>query len=97
MDTNAGDLTELIEVFDLTNILMVGHSTAGGERGCYIGRHRTKRAANDRFRAADHAQHGRESGWPADVGLDGNGEGVRNNCSQFCKDLGVRVLRLRPS
>jgi non-heme chloroperoxidase len=43
MDTYADDLAELIENLDLENLVMVGHSTGGGEVARYIGRHGTKR------------------------------------------------------
>ncbi|HLX82873.1 MAG TPA: alpha/beta hydrolase [Terriglobales bacterium] len=45
MDTYADDLSELFEKLDLTNVIMVGHSTGGGEVARYLGRHGTKRAA----------------------------------------------------
>ena len=43
MDTYADDLAELIEVLDLRNAILVGHSTGGGEVVRYIGRHGTGR------------------------------------------------------
>jgi non-heme chloroperoxidase len=45
MDTYADDLASLIEALDLTDIVLVGHSTGGGEITRYIGRHGTKRVA----------------------------------------------------
>jgi non-heme chloroperoxidase len=45
MDTYADDLAELIEGLDLKNMILVGHSTGGGEVARYIGRHGTKRVA----------------------------------------------------
>jgi len=45
MDTYADDLSELFEKLDLTNVIMVGHSTGGGEVARYLGRHGTKRVA----------------------------------------------------
>ena len=45
MDTYADDLSELIEVLDLKNIVLVGFSAGGGEVARYIGRHGTKRVA----------------------------------------------------
>lgn len=45
MDTYADDLSELIEILDLNNITLVGHSTGGGEVARYIGRYGTKRVA----------------------------------------------------
>lgn len=45
MDTYADDLATLIEVLDLTDVTLVGHSTGGGEIVRYIGRHGTGRVA----------------------------------------------------
>jgi non-heme chloroperoxidase len=44
MDAYADDLATLFEALDLSNIVMVGHST-GGEVARYLGRHGTKRVA----------------------------------------------------
>ena len=45
MDQYADDLAELIEQLDLKDVILVGHSTGGGEVTRYIGRHGTARAA----------------------------------------------------
>lgn len=45
MDTYADDLAELFEKLDLKDVIMIGHSTGGGEVARYIGRHGTKRVA----------------------------------------------------
>ena len=45
MDQYADDLAELIEQLDLSDIVMVGHSTGGGEVAHYLGRHGTGRVA----------------------------------------------------
>lgn len=42
MDTYADDLATLIKTLDLKNVVLVGHSTGGGEIARYIGRHGTK-------------------------------------------------------
>ncbi len=45
MDTYADDLATLIEALDLNDVVLVGHSTGGGEVTRYIGRHGTARVA----------------------------------------------------
>ena len=45
MDRYADDLAELINHLDLKNLVMIGHSTGGGEVAHYIGRHGTARVA----------------------------------------------------
>ena len=42
MDQYADDLAELIEALDLCNVILVGHSTGGGEVTRYVGRHGTE-------------------------------------------------------
>jgi non-heme chloroperoxidase len=45
LDTYADDLADLIEGLDLRDVILVGHSTGGGEVTRYIGRHGTSRVA----------------------------------------------------
>ncbi|WP_114241080.1 alpha/beta fold hydrolase [Dyella sp. C9] len=45
MDTYADDLATLIDKLDLKNVVLVGHSTGGGEVAHYIGRHGNGRVA----------------------------------------------------
>lgn len=45
MDTYADDLATLVEALDLKGVVLVGHSTGGGEVARYIGRHGTGRVA----------------------------------------------------
>lgn len=45
MNGYADDLAQLIEMLDLKDISMVGHSTGGGEVVRYIGRHGTRRVS----------------------------------------------------
>ena len=45
MDTYSDDLAALIESLDLKDIILVGHSTGGGEVARYIGRHGNDRVA----------------------------------------------------
>jgi non-heme chloroperoxidase len=42
MDTYAADLAELFKKLDLKNVMLVGHSTGGGEVVRYLARHGTK-------------------------------------------------------
>jgi len=43
MDTYADDLEQLFEHLGVKDVIMIGHSTGGGEVARYIGRHGTKR------------------------------------------------------
>ncbi len=45
MDTYAFDLAKVIDTLDLDKVILVGHSTGGGEIARYIGRQGTKRVA----------------------------------------------------
>jgi non-heme chloroperoxidase len=45
LDTYADDLAELLVSLNVTNAVLVGHSTGGGEIARYIARHGTKRVA----------------------------------------------------
>lgn len=45
MDTYADDLNTLFEHLDLKDVMMVGHSTGGGEVARFLGRHGSKRVS----------------------------------------------------
>jgi non-heme chloroperoxidase len=45
LDTYADDLAQLIETLDLREVVLVGHSTGGGEVTRYVGRHGSDRVA----------------------------------------------------
>lgn len=45
MDQYADDLAELIEQLDLKDLILIGHSTGGGEIAHYVGRHGSARVA----------------------------------------------------
>ena len=90
MDTYADDLAELIEKLDLKNIVLVGHSTGGGEVAHYIGRHGTSRVAKAVLVGAVPPQMlktaANPGGLPIEV-FDGIRAGVAADRSQFYKDL----------
>lgn len=90
MDTYADDLAALIEKLDLRDIILVGHSTGGGEVTRYIGRHGTSRVAKAvlvgaipplMLKTTDNPE-----GTPIDV-FDGLRKGVLADRSQLYKDL----------
>src|SRR5262249_13644798 len=45
LDTYADDLAQLFEELDLHDVILIGHSTGGGEVVRYLGRHGTERVA----------------------------------------------------
>ena len=58
MDTYAADLAALVEALDLRDLILVGHSTGGGEVVRYAARHGGDRVAEDRHRGRRPADHG---------------------------------------
>lgn len=90
MDTYADDLAAVIEKLDLNNIVLVGHSTGGGEIARYMGRHGTKRVAKAVLVGAvppmmlKTAAH--PNGVPKEV-FDGIRNGVMADRSNFYKEL----------
>jgi non-heme chloroperoxidase len=90
MDTYADDLAQLIEVLDLREAVLVGHSTGGGEVVRYIARHGTSRVAKAVLLGAVAPQilktDANPDGLPIEV-FDGIRAGVAGNRSQFYKDL----------
>ena len=92
MDRYADDLAELIEQLDLRDVILIGHSTGGGEVSHYIGRHGNERVAKVvlvgavpplMLRTADNPH-----GTPLEV-FDGIRQGTAHNRSQFFRDLTV--------
>jgi non-heme chloroperoxidase len=92
MDTYADDLAELIEELDLRDVVLVGHSTGGGEVARYIGRHGTQRIARAVLLGAVPPlmlkTRSNPDGLPMDV-FDQIRDGTFKNRSQFFKDLAV--------
>lgn len=90
MDQYADDLAELIEQLDLKDLIMIGHSTGGGEVAHYIGRHGTARVAKVVLVGAVPPlmlkTDANPQGTPREV-FDGIREGTATNRSQFFKDL----------
>src|ERR1700720_2196290 len=92
MDTYADDLAELMEMLDLKNAVLVGHSTGGGVVARYIGRHGTKRVAKvvligsvtpSLLKTPENP-----AGTPIEV-FDGFRQAVITNRAQFMKDLAI--------
>jgi len=92
MDTYADDLAQLFEALDLKDVIMIGHSTGGGEVARYIGRHGTSRVAKAVLIGAVPPimlkTPSNPEGLPIDV-FDGIRAGFTADRSQFFKDLAV--------
>ena len=90
MDTYADDLAAVLDALDVTNAMLVGHSTGGGEVAHYIGRHGSKRVAKAVLIGAVPPlmlkTAGNPGGLPMSV-FDGIRAGVAANRSQFFLDL----------
>jgi len=92
LDTYADDLAAVIEAEDLQNVILVGHSTGGGEVTRYIGRHGTSRVAKLVLLGAIPPlmlkTEANPEGLPLEV-FDEIREGVATDRSQYYKDLSV--------
>ncbi len=90
MDHYADDLAALIEALDLKDLILVGHSTGGGEVAHYIGRHGTARVAKVVFVGAVPPlmlkTEANPGGLPIEV-FDGIRKATFDNRAQFFKDL----------
>jgi len=92
MDQYADDLAELIEALDLRDLVLVGHSTGGGEVAHYIGRHGTARIAKVVLVGAVPPLMLQTDANPAGTPLsvfNGIRQGTAKNRSQFFFDLTV--------
>jgi non-heme chloroperoxidase len=92
MDRYADDLAELIEALDLRDVILVGHSTGGGEIAHYAGRHGTARISRMVLVSAVPPlmlkTDANPGGLPLDV-FDGIRKGTFENRAQFYRDLSL--------
>jgi non-heme chloroperoxidase len=90
LDTYADDLAQLIDTLDLHDVVLVGHSTGGGEVTRYIGRHGTARVAKALLVGAIPPlmlkTQANPQGTPIEA-FDAIRAGVSGDRSQFYKDL----------
>jgi non-heme chloroperoxidase len=92
MDTYADDLAALIEELDLSDAVLIGHSTGGGEVTRYIGRHGTSRVAKAVLVSAVSPLMLKTEANPEGTPIEAFDEiraGVSADRSQFFKDLAV--------
>jgi non-heme chloroperoxidase len=90
MDTYAADLHALIEKLDLRDVILVGHSTGGGEVARYIGRYGTSRVAKAVLVGAVPPLMLKTTGNPGGTPIkafDDIRAGLLADRSQFYKDL----------
>jgi non-heme chloroperoxidase len=92
MDQYADDLAELIEQLDLKDVVLIGHSTGGGEVVHYIGRHGSGRVAKVVLVGAVPPlmlkTPSNPEGTPLEA-FDGIRKGTATNRAQFFKDLTI--------
>lgn len=90
MDSYADDLAALIEMLDLREAVLVGHSTGGGEVTRYVGRHGTGRVAKVVLVGAVpplmRKTEANPGGLPLEV-FDAIRKGTYDNRAQFFRDL----------
>lgn len=92
MDQYADDLADLIDTLDLHDIILVGHSTGGGEVTRYIGRHGTARVARVALIGAVPPLMLRTEANPGGLPIaifDAIRKGTYDNRSQFFRDLTI--------
>jgi non-heme chloroperoxidase len=90
MDRYADDLAELIEHLNLKDIVLVGHSTGGGEVTRYIGRHGTNRVSKAVLVSAIPPLMLKTPANPGGTPIEAFNEiraGLGKDRSQFYKDL----------
>jgi non-heme chloroperoxidase len=90
LDTYADDLAQLINQLDLREVVLVGHSTGGGEVTRYVGRHGSDRVAKLVLLGAITPlmlkTEANPNGTPIEA-FDAIRAGVSGDRSQFYKDL----------
>lgn len=90
MDTYADDLAAVIAALDLRDVVLIGHSTGGGEVTRYVGRHGTDRVAKVVLVGAIPPlmlkTPANPGGLPRET-FDAIRAGVEGDRSQFYKDL----------
>jgi non-heme chloroperoxidase len=92
MNTYADDLAQLFDKLDLKNVVMVGHSTGGGEVVHYIARHGSKRVAKAVLIGAVPPIMVKSDKNPQGTPIENFDQiraGVASNRSQFYRDLAV--------
>jgi non-heme chloroperoxidase len=92
LDTYADDLAQLIETLDLRDIILVGHSTGGGEVARYIGKYGNDRLSKAVLLSAIPPLMLKTSANPEGLpreAFDQIREGVASDRSQYYEDLSL--------
>lgn len=100
MDTYADDLAKVMTELDITNAVLVGHSTGGGEVTRYVGRHGTARVGKVVLLGAVPPTMVSTPQWPGGLDIsvfDGIRKGVRENRSKFYLDLTIPFFGMNRS
>jgi len=93
MNGYADDLAALLDALDLRDVVLVGHSTGGGEVARYIGRHGSKRVAKAVLMAAVPPIMLNTEANPEGLAMevfDGLRASLIKDRSQFYKDLAIQ-------
>jgi non-heme chloroperoxidase len=97
MDQYADDLAGLFAHLDLTDAVLIGHSTGGGEVTRYLGRHGTSRVSKAVLLGAIPPQlmisESNPDGVPVDV-IEGIRSGLIADRGQFYRDFGTQFYSL---